>query len=68
PGRVVHIFLACKVEMHLVDESGNMVDGRYTWPGIYNDRLKYTFTSSLGPYWIHQVETREDLWDPRKNF
>lgn len=57
-----------KLEIHVVNENERKIDSKYDWPEIYNERLRYTFSSSLGPYWIHQVEVRENLWDPRENF
>jgi hypothetical protein len=57
-----------KLKIHIVNENEGKIDSRYDWPEIYNDRLNHTFSSSLGPYWIHQVEMRENLWDPRESF
>lgn len=62
PIKVIKVNEDTGEDIDYVDVSSN-----YDWAGIYNDRLKYTSSTKLGPYWVNLVEEKDYL-DPRDNF
>ncbi|MFB6116562.1 MAG: hypothetical protein ABEK10_03545 [Candidatus Nanosalina sp.] len=52
---------AGKLPIHVIDANGDIRDNEYSWIQKYNKTIKYSISSSYGPYWLNQKIERNEI-------